>query len=313
MFIDPIIYFFLCGIALKLIWSRIRLPKIAYEVISLYLLISIGLKGGIALRTWCCWRLIYQSCQIVGLAIACTFMAYFLLKYIVRYSKNDSIVVAAHYGSVSIGTFAVALKILQSKNIYFEPYIPLFVALMEFPAIIVANILLNKSEKNSRGIFGMIYNAINHKSLYILFGSIIGGVIASEWAIGILSPIFFDSMRPILAIFLMEMGISVGEQFSTIKRRLQLILVCAVSITISCALLGMLFGIFMQLSPGGVVLLMVLAGSASYIAVPACLRTSYPGSNIALALSYSLGVTFPFNVLIGIYLYIYLVQLYFGI
>ncbi len=313
MYIDPVIYFFILGILINFIFPSFKLPKKAYTIISMYLLISIGLKGGISLRTWCCWQLFFQSFWIIVLAITCTFVAYLIIKSITHYSKNDIIVVAAHYGSISLGTFVVALNILHDMNIYYEPYIFLFVALMEFPSIIIANILMHNNRTNTRNFKKIIVNTFAHKSLYILFGSIVFAVILGHPLINIIQPVFFDLMRIVLGIFLLEMGISVGEKISTIKKSFKQIVISSIATTLACAFVGMLFGLFLKLSPGGVILMMVLAGSASYIAVPTSLRESHPKSNVPLALSHSLGVTFPFNVLLGIYLYIYCVQLYFNI
>lgn len=303
MFIDPVVCCFILGVVISLIFPHIAIPQKVSAAISIYLLTAIGLKGGIALRTWYCWQLLVQSLGVVALATACTLIAYLIIKKITHYPTNDVIVVAAHYGSVSIGTFAVALNVLKGMNIFYEPYILLFVALMEFPAIVVANILLmHNNRTQTQSVTKIIAHSFMHKSLYILFGSVAFAIAIGHSLIGIIQPVFFDLMPIVLGLFLLEMGVSVGQKISTIKKAFKQIVVASITTTLACSLAGMLLGMLMRLSPGGIILMMVLAGSASYIAVPTSLRESHPESNVPLALSHSLGVTFPFNVLIGIYL-----------
>lgn len=310
-FLDPIILCFIAGIVLKIVKPSLRIPKQLYEFISAYLLITIGLKGGLALQQWASTQLVVQSFAVMFLSVICTFLALGILRAFKFYSKQDALVIAAHYGSVSIGTFAVALSILKTKGISYEAYMPLFVALMEFPAIIVANILMN-GESSKHKISTFLYNTFAHKSLYYLVGSIMVGVLFGNQLYGVLKPVFFDTMHFMLGIFLVEMGMLVGRQIATIKKQAGKIITASLTVTLACATLGFIFGIFLKLSPGGVILLTTLASNASYIAVPASLRKSYPKSNVGLALSHSLGVTFPFNVLIGIYLYTWIVNYYFA-
>ncbi len=308
MCIDPIILFFLVGIAIAGLLPWIRLPQWAYSFISAYLLIVIGLKGGIALHVWCCWDLVTRSGFVILLTLITAAIAVIILRC-ARYSFKEAIVIGAHYGSVSIGTYAVALKLLQYKAIPYEPYISLFVSLMEFPAIIVSILLLSKSEARS-SLARKIVDIFCQKSVVLLCISILIGAIVGETVSWVTTP-FFNTLRPILAIFLLEMGFSVGQQLSTIKQHIIKIVCIGLLITLAGAGMGLLFGMLMGLSLGGIVLMMVLASSASYIAVPASLKRDAP-KEIPLALGYSLGVTFPFNILIGIDLYISIAQLVTG-
>lgn len=307
MCLDPIILLFLVGIIAKLVWPKVKLPALLYTIISSFLLVSIGLKGGIELCSWASWQLALQVLAIIALSVLTFLVTFKLLSFWQTSSQAENIVIAGHYGSVSVGTFAIALAILEHSNIAFEAYMPLFVALMESPAIIMALLMLKQEyHDKEHSVLGSIWSALNCKSIYILTLSIVLGYLIGERFISFIEPVFFDPFKIVLAAFLFEMGILVGQQLDLIKKHAKVIVVQAVTLSLSCAFIGLLVGLMVKLSLGGVILLMVLASSASYIAVPAALRQSYPQSNVPLALSYSLGVTFPFNVFIGIYIYMYI-------
>jgi hypothetical protein len=304
MCIDPIVLFFMCGIFIKLIFPSLKMPRLLYDIVSIFLLVSIGLKGGLELCTWASLSLLVQVLGILFLSVGICFLAYFLLDRFGSYSKADCVVVAAHYGSVSVGTFAVAIAMLQHLGIDYESFMPLFVALMEFPAIIIASLMLKNIYHGNESFMRSFFNALSCKSVYVLLLSIVFGYVFGPYGIDIIKPLLFDPFKWVLAIFLVEMGILVGDQFSLIKKHFKEIVLHSIGLSLMGASLGLLFGLILQLSLGGVILLMVLCASASYIAVPASLRQSYPQANVPLALSHSLGVTFPFNVFFGIYMYI---------
>lgn len=303
MVFDPIIYFFLLGIISRLVKSDLYIPRVAYDMISIYLLISIGLKGGIEVREFLHPQLMMQAGWVILYSALFTLIAFGVMKLLRFYSDNDAACIAAHYGSVSIVTYAVASAILINEAISYEPYMPLFLALMEFPAIIVGAFLLQQSEVSEKSIMNVLHEAFTGKSIFLLLISIVIGVCVGHHGIAPIKPFFIDMFKGVLALFLIQMGIVVGEQMHDIRRNFFKIVTTGILLSLIGAALGLVAAMLMGLSQGGAILLMTLGASASYVAVPASLSASYPKANLPLALSHSLGVTFPFNVLIGIKMY----------
>ena len=308
MLFDPIILFFVAGIIIKAFFRNMHVPRFLNVGISSLILITIGLKGGIELCTWACSHLTVQIIAVIVLSIVTYYFAKIILRNVFSYSQEDALVIAAHYGSVSVTTFAVGMAILQSKQIPFESYMPLFVALMELPAVIVAALEQHRLHPEAGSFRNTLLQTLTCRSILILIASMVFGYYFSDIAVRIFKPLLFDNFRILLSLLLLEMGVLVGDEFSLIKKNARLIISAALTLTLLCALCGMLFGMVLGLSQGGVILLTLLAASASYIAVPAVLRKHNPSGRISLALGHSLGVTFPFNIFIGIYLYIVIVQ-----
>lgn len=312
MLFDPIILFFIAGIIVKAFFRNLHVPSFFNAGISSLILITIGLKGGIELCTWVCAHLFVQIIAVIGLSVCVYYLSKMVLQSLFGYSREDALVVAAHYGSVSVTTFAVGMAILQSKQIPFESYMPLFVALMELPAVIVAVIEQHRLHPEAGSFRNTLIQTLTCRSILILLVSMTFGYYFSAASVSIFKPVLFDNFRILLAVLLFEMGILVGDEFSLIKKNARLIISAAITITLLSGLCGLVFGLALGLSQGGIILLMLLASSASYIAVPAVLRKNNPSARISFALGHSLGVTFPFNIFIGIYLYIACVQLLFS-
>lgn len=311
MLFDPIVLFFVAGIIVKVFFRKLHVPHFLNVGISSLILITIGLKGGIELCTWACNNLIVQIIAVVFLSIITYYFSKIILKNVCSYSHEDALVIAAHYGSVSVTTFAVGMAILQSKQIPFESYMPLFVALMELPAVIVAALEQHRLHPQAGSFRNTLLQTLSCRSILILIISMVFGYFFSAAALSIFKPLF-DSFRILLGLLLFEMGILVGNEFALIKKNARLIISASLTLTLLCALCGMLLGVLLGLSQGGVILLTLLASSASYIAVPAVLRKNNPSARISLALGHSLGVTFPFNIFIGIYLYIAIVRMFYS-
>jgi hypothetical protein len=312
MLFDPIILFFIAGVLIKSMFRSLHVPSIINSVISSLILITIGLKGGIELCTWACGYLLVQMFFVLLLSAVTYYVAKILLVYLFGYAQEDALVIAAHYGSVSVTTFAVGLAVLQSKEVAFEPYMPLFVALMELPSVIIASLEQHRLHPQAGTFWDTLRQTFMCKSILLLLGSILCGYFFSSTVMMIFKPLLFDNFRILLAILLSEMGILVGDEFSLIKKNAALIVSTAITLSLAGAFCGIIFGLCMGLSEGGVVLLTLLAASASYIAVPAVLRRHNPPARISLALGHALGVTFPFNIFIGIYVYISVVRLMYG-
>lgn len=314
MQLDVGITFFLLGVFATLVRSKIEFPKGLYQSLILFLMIAIGLKGGIALAEHASLQLLWQSLLVVSFGFLLPLIAFPLLYHFGQLSKTDSASIAAHYGSVSVGTYAVAIAVLEAQNIAYEAYIALFLVLLEIPAIITGIFLAKRSKqaqanpelaKKERG--KLLHEIFFNQGIVLMVGGLFIGFIAGE-NITKITPFFFDLFNGILALFLLHMGIMAAKRLDEIKRLGSFLLAFGVAMPMIGGSLGSLLGLAIGLSDGGAILLAVLGGSASYIAVPAAMRVVLPEANESLSISASLGITFPFNVLIGIPTFIFLTQ-----
>ena len=290
------------GLAAGLLKSELRLPAALYETLSLVLLLAIGLKGGEGLAKQALAPLIPQLGIVMLLGIAQTFIAFFILSFVGKLGRADAAATAAHYGSVSVATFAVATSWLVSRNITFEPQLTIFLTVMEVPAIVVGIVLARGLSKQTD------WRALAHESFLGKGVTLLMGGLAIGWAAGPdgLVPIkglFYDLFKGALALFLLEMGLIVARQAGELRKRGLFIIGFGLAMPLLSALLGTACGLAMGLSVGGITLLTTLAASASYIAVPATIRLAIPEANPALSLAAVLGITFPFNILLGIPIY----------
>ena len=273
-----------------------------YDTLSLVLLLAIGLKGGEGLAKQALAPLLPQLGIVMLLGISQTLIAFYILSFVGKLGRADAAATAAHYGSVSVATFAVASSWLISRNISFEPQLIIFLTVMEVPAIIVGIVLARGLSKQTD------WRALAHESFLGKGVTLLIGGMAIGWAAGPdgLVPIkglFYDLFKGALALFLLEMGLIVARQAGELSKRGLFIIVFGLAMPLLSALLGVACGIAMGLSVGGITLLTTLAASASYIAVPATIRLAIPEANPALSLAAVLGITFPFNILLGIPIY----------
>lgn len=299
---DPIVLFFILGIFAGVAKSDLRLPASIYEFLSIVLLLAIGLKGGVELSQQSPASLIPQILCVALLGITLPLIAFPVLRYAGRLKRPDAASVAAHYGSVSVGTYAVAVAYLAAKQIPFEEYMPLFVVVLEVPAILVGIIL-------ARGISrGTQWRALAHevmlgKSVVLLTGGLLIGWIAGPKGIEPIGGLFFGLFKGVLALFLLEMGLITASQLGDLRRYGLFLAGFAILFPLFSALVGASLAVMLGLSQGGIIMLATLAASASYIAVPSAMRMALPEANPTLSLTASLGITFPFNVMLGIPLY----------
>lgn len=305
MQLDVVIAFFALGIFASLIKSSLEFPKGFARTLSIFLMIAIGLKGGVALSESSGSGVLYQSLVVISIGFILPLLAFPVLRYIGDLSRHDSASIAAHYGSVSVGTYAVAVAVLESQNIPYESYFPLFVVLLEAPAIAVGIALADKSLlKKSKAL---LYEIFSSEGIVLLSGGLLIGYLYGYRAENIM-PLFSDLFHGVLALFLLHMGIVAGSKFETLRENGLFVLSFGIFMPLSGALLAGFAGYFIGLSTGGVILLAVLGASASYIAVPAAMAVALPQANQSLSITSSLAITFPFNVVVGIPVYIGVVQ-----
>ncbi len=300
--LDPVILFFLFGLVAGLLRSELKLPGALYESLSVFLLLTIGLKGGQGLATQPLAPLIPAIGAVILLGAIQALIGFAALRNLGRFDRADAAAIAAHYGSVSVATFAVAVAWLGARNIDFEPQMAILLAIMEVPAILVGIVLAHGvSQQTNWRALG--HEAFLGKGVTLLLGGMAVGWFAGPEGLAPVKALFFDLFKGVLALFLLEMGLIVSRQIGELKRRGIFLIAFGLGMPLLSALLGLGTGLLLGLSVGGLTLLATLAASASYIAVPAAMRITVPQANPAISLAGALGVTFPFNILAGIPLY----------
>lgn len=300
--IDPIILFFILGVVASLMRSELRLPAAVYDFVSILLLLAIGMKGGIELARQPFASLLPQMGAVTVMGLALPLLAFPILRWLGRMNRADAASIAAHYGSVSVGTYAVAVSWFDARQIDFEAHMPLLLTLLEVPAILVGIVLARGLRRDTQ------WGAVAHevflgKGIVLLLGGLLIGWIAGAEGLVSIKPLFFDLFKGFLAIFLLEMGLIAAAQLGTLRRHGVFLLFFGIAMPLGSSVIGGLLGWALGLSVGGTAMLAILAASASYIAVPAAMRISVPDANPTLSLTASLGITFPFNILIGIPIY----------
>lgn len=298
MVIDAVVAFFILGIVCQLLGAKMAFPEGLYKTLSMFLMIAIGLKGGIALQQHVDPALVSMSIAVVAFGLLLPLVAYPILRYFGQLDKINAGAIAAHYGSVSVATYAVAVALLEAQNIAYEAYFPLFVVLLEMPAILVGLVLAKGSFKVVNAHF-VKQELIANQSILLMLGSLIIGYIGGS-SVTKLAPFFIELFSGVLALFLLKMGLIAGEQLSSLKKNSVFLISFAMLMPLLGGFAGTGLGVMLSLSAGGIALMAVLGASASYIAVPAAMKQSLPEANAGMSITASLGITFPFNVLIGV-------------
>jgi uncharacterized protein len=299
--LDPVLLFFLLGLAAGLLRSELRLPAAVYDLVSMLLLLSIGLKGGIELARQPFGELALQALAVIAMGALLPLLAFPVLRFAGRLPRADAASIAAHYGSVSVGTYAVAVAYFAGRQIDFEAHMPFLLAVLEIPAILVGILLARGISREIR--LGVVAHEVFLGKGIVLIGGLLIGWAAGPEGLTSIKPLFFDLFKGILALFLLEMGLIAAAQFGSLRQHGPFLVLFGIGMPLVSSVVGIALGLGLGLSLGGTAMLGILAASASYIAVPAAMRISVPEANPTLSLAASLGVTFPFNVLVGIPLY----------
>ena len=311
MVLDPVVMFFIAGFTISLMRVDFKLPSAIYEFLSIMLLITIGLKGGIELSKQHVGDLVGDVGLVLLMGVLIPLIAYPILYLVGRFKRVDAASIAAHYGSVSVGTYAVGVAFLETHHVTYESHMPLYLVVLEIPAIVVG-IILAKGITKETNWAEMAQESFLAKSIVLLFVGLFIGWAAGEKIHATLDPFFFAPFKGILALFLLEMGIVAASQVGLLKKYGLFLVAFGIIFPVIAAAVGLEFAHVMGLSLGGALLLMILAASASYIAVPAAVRIALPEANPGLSLTASLGITFPFNVIVGVPLYYKMAEMYLG-
>lgn len=301
---DPVVLFFVLGALAGLMRSDLKIPESFYNVLSIYLLLSIGIRGGMEMQKTGLAAIVWPAIGTVVLSVLITLIAFSLSRKIFRFNREDAVALAAHYGSVSAVTFAVVISFLKSIQAPHEEYMTVLLVMMEIPAIAVAILIYKLSTRTQQtNMKKLVHEVFLGKSILLLVGGlIIGGYISYNGTTSF-QVFFFDSFKGFLAIFMLEMGVVASARISDLKKAGVRVILLGITIPLISGFLGVIAGNLMGLSVGGCTILATMSASASYIAAPAAVQIAIPKANPTYYLTAALGVTFPFNLILGIQLY----------
>ena len=301
--ISPVVLCFVLGTVARWLKSDLAVPEPVYQGLSIYLLLAIGLKGGSALAVTPFGELLLPGVITLLLGLITPVSAYFLMRRFGRLGVEDAAAVAAHYGSVSVVTFLAAVEAVKRTGVETEGYLPALVAVLEVPGIIVALLFASGGGGTKGSWRKALHEVVTGKSIVLLLGGLLIGALCGPAKLVDVQPFFAAAFKGALCIFMIELGLAAGKRLRDAGKAGVRLLVLGCVIPVLHGALGVFAGIAAGLSPGGAVVLGAMAGSASYIAAPAAVRVALPGANPAYYLTLALGITFPFNLAIGIPLF----------
>ncbi|MDT8367759.1 MAG: sodium-dependent bicarbonate transport family permease [Longimicrobiales bacterium] len=303
--LSPIPLAFALGVAARLLKSEFSLPRDIYAGLGIYLLFALGLKGGVELGNAPLAAIVVPALVTLGLGVIRPLTSYGVLRSVGRMGVADSAGIAAHYGSVSAVTFIAALAFTDGVGLPAEGFMPTLLAILEVPGIAVALMIGAVKLGGDRPTGEVLHEVLTGRTLVLLGGGLLVGALSDPGAWEQVKP-FYDGaiFKGALVLFLLEMGVVAGERLADLKETGAFLLVFGVVMAIAHGLLGAAVGTWAGLSPGGATVLASMAASASYIAAPPAVRMTIPEANPTLSLTAALAITFPFNIVAGIPLYL---------
>ncbi len=315
----PAVLFFALGLFARWIRSDLKFPEGMSKGLSIYLLMAIGLKGGVALADVELSKAFLSIFWALVLGFAMPVVGYMILRWRDRIDRLNAAAIAAHYGSVSAATFLTAVAFLEASGVDYETYPIVMMVVMEFPAIVVGLLIAAFARKQIQAAGGaggdgsnqvetnwkeLAHEALTNGYVILLLGSLLIGAVASPEAMEKVYPFSHEIFMGVLCLFLLDMGMEAGRRMSAFKSVGPVLLVFGVVMPLIGATAGIFVGhTLLGFGVGGTLLVAILGASASYIAVPPAMRFGVPEANPSFYLTLSLGVTFPLNVVFGIPLY----------
>jgi len=310
-FVSVPVLAFLLGLIAVALKTDLRLPDAVYQATSMYLLFAIGLKGGVALRASDPAEVLAPIGVALLLGMLIPLLVFIILQYVTKLNPVDRGAMAAHYGSTSLVTFTAAIVFLESVDIAFEGFMPTLLTVLEIPGIIVGLLLagryLSRSGSESQQA-GWIREIVFGKSILLLGGGLIIGLLTGAEGYERVEPFFGSLFTGVLALFLLELGVLAGRRIGSVRDAGFGLIAFAIIFPLFSGTLGIIGGYIAGLSVGGAMVLGVLCASSSYIAAPAAVRLALPTANPGITLTASLGITFPFNLILGIPIYLFIAQ-----
>ena len=304
---SPAVLAFFLGVLACLVKSDLRVPQQVYDVISQYLLFAIGLKGGFAIAEEEVSTLVAPISATLALGALTPFVGYLIARHLGRLNKIDAAAIAAHYGSVSAVTFIACISFVQitfGENSY-DHFMVALLAVLEIPAILLALVMAYYvKEKGSVPLREVVGEVFTGKTMILLLGGMAIGIASGADGKKLVETVFIIPFQGVLVFFMLEMGIVAAERLRDIQRRDCLFVIAyATLIPLLYSIIGIVIGHTAGLEDANLLIFATMAASASYIAAPAAIRMSLPEANPAIYLTASLGITLPFNLLVGIPLY----------
>lgn len=310
--LSPAILFFALGVLAGAIKSDLSVPESISRYLSLYLMMAIGFKGGAALAGTDSLSITLLLVLVAGVAMSSLqpFAAFGLLKLTTRLDAPTQAAIAGHYGSVSIVTFVTAIAFLQQANVPYETYIVAVLALMEAPAILSALFIAHRAAPQALGSgprpgAQLAREILTNGAIVLLFGSFVIGMLSGPSGLAKVEGFLVTPFQGILALFLLDMGLVVARQLHHMRAFSLPLVAFGLYAPVLGASAGLAIAALIGLDAGTGALFMVLCGSASYIAVPAAMRLALPEAKAAIYLPLSLAITFPFNISLGIPVYLW--------
>jgi len=296
---SPPVLAFVLGALAVILRSDLRLPDPIHTWISTYLLLAIGLKGGHSLKGSDISSLTKPALLTIAFGVAIPVVVFFVTTKLLQLRPSDAGSIAAHYGSVSVVTFTAAMIFATEANFITEPFMTSLVAILEVPGIVVALVL---ASMKSEGVNWRtaVHEVLTGRSVLLLIGGLVIGAVSSANSFSRVEPFFVGMFSGLLTLFLLDMGATVATRFATSGRPPLRMAIFAVVSPLVFGSAGILAAHSIGLSIGGSAVFGIMAASASYIAAPAAVRIALPDADSGLSLGLALGVTFPFNLTIGI-------------
>ena len=312
--LSPIILSFALGFLAAIARSELSVPEAVAKGMSIYLLFAIGFKGGVAVNEAGLGGTLVGA-LVAGaiLSFGLPFVAFGLLRVLTRLSPLDAAAVAAHYGSISIVTFVAGTSVLDAAGLTSDGWMVAIAAVMEAPAILSALWLVARSGAG-RDMDGDLWREILlNGSIVLLVGSFVIGWITGSDGLARIESFIVSPFQGVLCLFLLDMGLVAGRGLRSARGVLRPgLLAFGVLMPLIGSSAGLAAGLILGLGTGSTMLFMVLGASASYIAVPAAMRVALPEANPSIYLTLSLGVTFPFNLTLGLPIYLGLARYFTG-
>lgn len=309
--LNPPVLFFFLGMIAVFVRSDLEIPPPVPKLFSLYLLFAIGFKGGVELaKSGITQEVVLTLLAAIMMACVVPVYTFFILR--LKLDIYDAAAIAATYGSISAVTFITASAFLNELAIASDGYMVAALALMESPAIIVGLILVNLFTVNGDREFSwpeVLRDAFLNSSVFLLVGSLLIGILTGEHGWQVLEPFTQGLFYGVLTFFLLDMGLVAAKRIKDLQKTGIFLISFAILIPILNAGIGLLIARLINMPQGDALLFSVLCASASYIAVPAAMRLTVPEANPSLYVSTALAVTFPFNIIVGIPLYLYGINL----
>ena len=302
--LSPVVLAFALGALAVAVKSDLELPDPLYQALSIYLLLAIGLKGGVALSKTPLGEVVGPVGATFALGVVTPLIAYNVLRRLGRIDRTNAAALAAHYGSVSAVTFIAAQAVAAYAGHPSEGFMPALVAVLEVPAIVVGLMIAYARGERAGSWQEALKEVATGRSIVLLLGGMAIGWIAGEDGTASISPFFVAGFQGALMLFLLDMGMTAARRLRDLRSVGPFLVAFGVGMPIVHGALGVWLGGVAGLSVGGAAVLGAMVSSASYIAAPAAIRVGLPEANPAYYLTASLGITFPFNLTVGIPIYL---------